>query len=507
MLFYTWPLKYIGLGEIAVLIVWGPLMIGGGYFIVTGQWDWNAVLAGLPYALGVTTVIFGKHIDKYDADKAKGIHTLPVILGERPSRYAAIGMMVLMYLLAVALVLTGYFHWIMLIVLVALTMLRTVLPQFLKPKPAAPPEWYPKDAWPLWFVSFAFIHNRRYGLLFLAGLIGEVVLKLVLKIDWPYDRRPGIQMPCYWKRHRDAVSSKIKDRSSPRLLGEERKSKIEVGNFMSATTPAQPKTSWLDRMIWPALNLDVEKLLYLILIVAAILTRFIALGDRAMSHDESLHAYYSWNLYKGGGFSHTPLMHGPFLFHINALIYSLFGADDFTARISVAVFGVALVALPYFMRRWLGRLGGLLASFLLLISPSIWYHARYIRDEAYVLTLGMIMIWGMFAYWRSRERKWLYLITGAAAFSFLSMESTFILCVIFGAFATVVALIELSKHKDFWDGHCRPIGVGVGRGRVDRYRRSDRADLHHGLDRAGGWRRDALPGRSAAHPAWPAHRV
>jgi 1,4-dihydroxy-2-naphthoate polyprenyltransferase len=180
VLFYTWPLKYIGLGEIAVLIVWGPLMIGGGYFVVTGEWNWTMVLAGLPYALGVTTVIFGKHIDKYAADKAKGIHTLPVILGEKPSRYLALGMMGLMYVLVGVLVLTGDFRWIMLIVLLALTVLRTVLPQFLKPKPAAPPEWYPQDAWPLWFVSFAFIHNRRYGLLYLAGLIGEVVL-LALK--------------------------------------------------------------------------------------------------------------------------------------------------------------------------------------------------------------------------------------------------------------------------------------------------------------------------------------
>ncbi len=44
------------------------------------------VLASLPYALGPTTVIFGKHIDKLDADKAKGIHTLPVIIGEKAAR-------------------------------------------------------------------------------------------------------------------------------------------------------------------------------------------------------------------------------------------------------------------------------------------------------------------------------------------------------------------------------------------------------------------------------------
>src|SRR5512147_1389587 len=124
VLFYTWPLKYIGLGEIAVLIVWGPLMIGGGYFVVTGEWSWNAVLAGLPYALGVTTVIFGKHIDKYDDDKAKGIHTLPVIIGERAARYIGIALMVMMYVLVVYLIVTGYFRWIMLIVFFAMTVLR-----------------------------------------------------------------------------------------------------------------------------------------------------------------------------------------------------------------------------------------------------------------------------------------------------------------------------------------------------------------------------------------------
>ena len=77
VLFYTWPLKYIALGEIAVLIVWGPLMIGWGYYVITGAWDWNVVIASLPYAFGVTGVIFGKQIDKFIADKSKNIYTLP----------------------------------------------------------------------------------------------------------------------------------------------------------------------------------------------------------------------------------------------------------------------------------------------------------------------------------------------------------------------------------------------------------------------------------------------
>ena len=176
VVFYTWPLKYIGLGELTVLLVWGPLMVGGGFFVVTGQWSWNVVLASLPYALGPTTVIFGKHIDKYIADKAKGIHTLPVLLGERPARYAVLAMMALQYLLVVYLVAIRFFSPVMLIVLLALTKMPAVWAMYRQPKPATRPADYPADAWPLWYVAIAFQHNRRFGLLFLVGLLLEVGL-------------------------------------------------------------------------------------------------------------------------------------------------------------------------------------------------------------------------------------------------------------------------------------------------------------------------------------------
>ena len=177
VLFYTWPLKYIGLGELAVLIVWGPLMIGGGYFVVTGVWDWNVVLAGLPYALGATTVIFGKHIDKYADDRAKGIATLPVLLGERNARYAALAMMALQYALVLYLVGSGYFTPAPLLALLALRTVPLVAGVYLRPKPEQRPAEYPAETWPLWYVAFAFLHNRRFGLLYLLGLIGEVVLR------------------------------------------------------------------------------------------------------------------------------------------------------------------------------------------------------------------------------------------------------------------------------------------------------------------------------------------
>jgi 1,4-dihydroxy-2-naphthoate octaprenyltransferase len=180
VLFYTWPLKYIGLGELAVLIVWGPLMIGGGYFVITGLWDWNVVIAGLPYAFGVTTVIFGKHIDKYREDKAKGIHTLPVIIGEKAGRFAVLGMIAMQYISVLYLVAIGFFSPVMLVVLFALFTLKQVLPMYSKPKPEVCPPDYAKDTWPLYFVATAFYQNKRYGMFFLLGLIADVILKTVI---------------------------------------------------------------------------------------------------------------------------------------------------------------------------------------------------------------------------------------------------------------------------------------------------------------------------------------
>jgi 1,4-dihydroxy-2-naphthoate polyprenyltransferase len=178
VLFYTWPLKYIGLGELAVIVVWGPLMIGGGYYVLTGRWDWNVVLASLPYALGPTTVIFGKHIDKHDPDKAKGIHTLPVIIGEHAARGVAMAMFALQYLLVVYLVITGFFTPAMLIVLLALVNLPRVWRMYRQHYPAERPANFPVEAWPTYFAAGAFYHNRGYGLLFIVGLLLDSVLRL-----------------------------------------------------------------------------------------------------------------------------------------------------------------------------------------------------------------------------------------------------------------------------------------------------------------------------------------
>jgi 1,4-dihydroxy-2-naphthoate octaprenyltransferase len=170
--FYVAPpirLKHIGLGEPGVFVVWGPLMVVGTFFVATGQipaWAW---VASLPYAILVTTVLFGKHIDKIEADRKKGVRTMPVILGERNARLVAQVLMVAFYPIVIGSALVGWIGpWVLLVVL-GLPRLVNVLRVYSKPRPESPPHSY--VGWPLWFVGQSFIHTRRAGALLILGLL------------------------------------------------------------------------------------------------------------------------------------------------------------------------------------------------------------------------------------------------------------------------------------------------------------------------------------------------
>lgn len=179
VLFYTWPLKYIGLGEPAVLVVWGPLMVGGTYYVVTGEWSTPVAWASVAYALGPTAVLFGKHIDKLDLDREKGIHTLPVLLGEKIARMAVLCMLGLQFVVTGGLVWTGYFLWPMLLSLAAAPSLRRVWQIYRNPRPKEAPEELPDGVWPLYFVAVTFWYNRRFAMFFVLGLLGDLILSRV----------------------------------------------------------------------------------------------------------------------------------------------------------------------------------------------------------------------------------------------------------------------------------------------------------------------------------------
>lgn len=182
--------------------------------------------------------------------------------------------------------------------------------------------------------------------------------------------------------------------------------------------------------------LTLERVLWAVLIVVAIWTRFWDLGYRAQHHDESLHSYYSWLFATGDRlYVHHPLMHGPFLFHANALIYKLFGHDDTTSRLIPAAFGVAIVAMPWLLRSraLLGRWGALAAGFLLLISPAMLYYTRYIRHDPYMVAGCLLLAIAVFRYLEVPQRRWIIIAFATVAFLLANHElvlATFLIMVV-----------------------------------------------------------------------------
>lgn len=198
--------------------------------------------------------------------------------------------------------------------------------------------------------------------------------------------------------------------------------------------------------------LNWEFIIYFIIFGIALFTRFWDLGTRVMSHDESLHTYYSWLLYNEGNFDHNPLMHGPLLFHMTAFFYYLFGPGDFSARIFTALLGVAIVMFPLLWRRWLGRLGAIMASIGLLISPMLLYYSRYIRHDIPSIFFALVMVYAILQYVdgkRPRNPIWIGVLAGAMLLMLASKEVAFMYIAIFGSFFTFYWIMRLIQDMRF----------------------------------------------------------
>ena len=174
---YTAPplrLKKHGLGEPTVIVVWGPLMVGGVYYAATGTIPAAVLLASLPYAVLCTTVLMGKHIDKAPWDGPAGTRTLPVILGDKVARDVTRGMFIAFYLLVGALVIADILPVFTLLVFASFPLLVKVWNVYGEPKPAESP--MPNPVWPLWFAPHSFLLTRRAGgLLILGMIVGAIV--------------------------------------------------------------------------------------------------------------------------------------------------------------------------------------------------------------------------------------------------------------------------------------------------------------------------------------------
>jgi len=203
----------------------------------------------------------------------------------------------------------------------------------------------------------------------------------------------------------------------------------------------------LDAPLRLLIRWDWEKAAYVALIIIAAVARFWDVGDRALSHDDSLHALYSWKLYDGQGYQHDPMMHGPFLYHLGTAMYFLFGATDASSRFSVALFGVIVVGMCYALRRWIGKAGALSAAVMLAMSPVMLHYSRHLRHDLLIAVWELLLVIACFRYLESRQPRWLYVVAGALSLSFATKEVAFIYGVIFGIMLVAIVLWQWLVEK------------------------------------------------------------
>jgi predicted membrane-bound mannosyltransferase/sugar lactone lactonase YvrE len=217
-------------------------------------------------------------------------------------------------------------------------------------------------------------------------------------------------------------------------------------NAEIGVTPSQESHDhWLDKPVfswWQALT--IEKLLIVLILAVTLLTRFYDLGARTMSHDEVNHVVPSYTLET---YVYDPVTHGPFQFHAIAFSYFLFGDSDFSARIPAAVFGVAVVVFTLFAwRRYLGRVGALIAGFLFMISPYILFYSRYARNEIFIVFWGLVMLWLFLRYLESGEKQFLLWLTLIMAMHYVDKATSYIFTAEALIFLAVLFILEV-LHK------------------------------------------------------------
>lgn len=114
------PLAYNGLGEAAVGLFMGPLMVLGAYYVMAAQFSWTPVLAGIPIGLMSAAILDANNVRDIEADRAVNKRTLAVLLGERAARWEYALLVAGAYATVAALVLAGVMPWPVLLAAVTL---------------------------------------------------------------------------------------------------------------------------------------------------------------------------------------------------------------------------------------------------------------------------------------------------------------------------------------------------------------------------------------------------
>ncbi len=227
------------------------------------------------------------------------------------------------------------------------------------------------------------------------------------------------------------------------------------------------------RLVRAVRSLTLEHWGYVVITGLAGVLRFWDLGLKPLHHDESMHAYYSWQLFiDSASYSYNPLLHGPFQFHAIAYVYNIAshlgtpdgGVTDVTARTVAAVLGTAMIPMCYFLRERMGKPASLIAAFLLAVSPTFVYYSRFTREDIYFVSFTFATVVALFKYCEARKLRWLLIGAGAATLAYATKEAAFFNIALFGGMVGGIAAWELGSRYLYPSARARLAAAGAAQG-------------------------------------------
>lgn len=218
-------------------------------------------------------------------------------------------------------------------------------------------------------------------------------------------------------------------------------------------------------------NLDMVAFIGLVLL--SVIAHLWALGNMALHHDESIHAWSSWRFFTGAGsftcangrtaatYCYDPIFHGPSLYSLTMFSYMLFGVGDAQARLPMALAGIGMVASSWMLRPYFGRWGTLIAAALLAFSPSLLYYTRFARHDGLMLLWEFWMVLGVIRWLDTGRARYLYLFSVGTALAIATHELYYILFFLFGTFVIIRVLSELLEKRKLMIGVAVLLAIAI----------------------------------------------
>jgi len=150
-------------------------------------------------------------------------------------------------------------------------------------------------------------------------------------------------------------------------------------------------------------------------VAVALVARLWALGWRVAHQDEARVADWIRHYMDVGGWEYRAIIHGPFLPHVNGIVFDLLGPSDFAMRLVVALVGGLLPLAAWLYRDHLRGTEMVAVGVFLAANPVLLYYSRFMRND---LLLAAFMLTALDLFLRALSTgKARYLYAGALPFA------------------------------------------------------------------------------------------